>query len=377
MLNCNPETVSTDYDIADKLYFEAITVETVLEIVRIEQPLGIIVQFGGQTPLKITKTLQQEGVCILGTTPASIECAEDRKQFNQLIQKLQLQHAPSIIVHDVDELLSVAKQFDYPYIIRPSNVLGGSAMAIIKDIEQLRQYLNNKQLLTEFFPILIETYLSEAIEIDVDAIVDHKGEVFIAGIMEHVEFAGTHSGDSSCVLPPHSLTMHIQMELSRQISLMAKELNVIGLINAQFAIKNGVIYVLEVNPRASRTIPFIAKARKIPLCKIAVSCIMGNKLLTSYFNANCHKDIVAVKYPVFSQLGLTSAGISDLGPEMKSTGEVMGIATSFVDAYSKCLIAAGTKINNFVSLNMHSSDKLAIAKCMNNTHNSIYKLQEL
>jgi carbamoyl-phosphate synthase large subunit len=342
MINCNPETVSTDYDTSDRLYFEPLTLEDVLEICAIENPTGLIVQYGGQTPLKLARGLAQADVPILGTSPESIHQAEDRKHFQDLIHQLDLLQPPNRTATTDDEALAGALEIGYPLVVRPSYVLGGRAMEIVHGREELERYLREAFRVSNESPILLDRFLSDAIEVDVDAICDGS-EVVIGGIMEHIEEAGVHSGDSACVLPPFSLSEATQEELTRQTREMALALNVVGLMNVQFAVKNGDIYVLEVNPRASRTVPFVSKATTRPLAKIGARAMVGQSLPEQGVSGIVRPPYFSVKEAVFPFIKFP--GVDPvLGPEMKSTGEVMGIGMTFGEAYRKAQRAAGTLI---------------------------------
>jgi len=342
MINCNPETVSTDYDTSDRLYFEPLTLEDVLEICAIENPTGLIVQYGGQTPLKLARGLAQADVPILGTSPESIHQAEDRKHFQDLIHQLDLLQPPNRTATTDDEALAGALEIGYPLVVRPSYVLGGRAMEIVHGREELERYLREAFRVSNESPILLDRFLSDAIEVDVDAICDGS-EVVIGGIMEHIEEAGVHSGDSACVLPPFSLSEATQEELTRQTREMALALNVVGLMNVQFAVKNGDIYVLEVNPRASRTVPFVSKATTRPLAKIGARVMVGQSLPEQGVSGIVRPPYFSVKEAVFPFIKFP--GVDPvLGPEMKSTGEVMGIGMTFGEAYRKAQRAAGTLI---------------------------------
>lgn len=339
MVNCNPETVSTDYDISDRLYFEPLTLEDLLEIVRQEKPKGVVVQYGGQTPLKLARALEAAGVPIIGTSPDAIDRAEDRERSQQLVQKLQLQQPPNGIVRSVEEGLRLAKVFAYPLMVRPSYVLGGRAMRVVYHEQDLVRYMKNVENVSADNPLLLDHFLDNAIEVDVDAICDGKN-VFICGIMEHIEQAGVHSGDSSCTFPPHSLTKEVQNNLREQVKKIALELGVIGLVNVQFALQNGNIFVLEVNPRASRTVPFLAKATGLPLANIAAKCMVGRSLVEQQITQEKIPPFFTVKRPVFPFDKFP--GVDPiLGPEMRSTGEVMGIAESFGQAYANGQLATG------------------------------------
>jgi carbamoyl-phosphate synthase large subunit len=342
MVNCNPETVSTDYDISDRLYFEPLTFEDVMAIVERERPMGVIVQFGGQTPLKLAMPLARAGVPILGTLPDAIDRAEDRALFNALVEELGLRQPRGILAHNAAEAINGATAIGYPVLIRPSYVLGGRAMEIIADETGLRRYLEQALQASEERPLLVDRYLDGAIEVDVDAIADGE-RVVIGGIMEHVEHAGIHSGDSACVLPPRSLTPAIQDELMRQTRLLARALGVVGLINVQYAIFEDAVHILEVNPRASRTIPFVSKTIGVPLAKLAARVMAGRKLAELGFERERVPAHVAVKESVFPFARF--AGVDTLlGPEMKSTGEVMGLDTSFAAAFAKAQLAASTDL---------------------------------
>lgn len=338
MVNCNPETVSTDYNVSDRLYFEPVTLEDVLEIARIEKPRGVIVQYGGQTPLKLAKALEKAGVPILGTSPEAIDRAEDRERFRQLVQDLKLHQPPNQTVTTLAQGIVAANQITYPLMVRPSYVLGGRAMEVVYNENELREYLTQAVLVSEDSPVLLDKFLDNAIEIDVDAICDGK-QVFIGGIMEHIEQAGVHSGDSSCALPPHHLSAAMQADIVAQMTQLALALNVVGLINAQFAIQNEKIYILEVNPRASRTTPFVSKTIGVPLAKVAARTMLGFSLASQGLLKMRIPPYYAVKAPVFPFdrfLGTDPI----LGPEMKSTGEVMGVGKTFAHAYAKAQLAA-------------------------------------
>ncbi len=342
MVNCNPETVSTDYDISDRLYFEPLTFEDVMAIAERERPYGVIVQFGGQTPLKLAVPLAQAGVPILGTSPEAIDRAEDRARFNQLVNKLGLRQPEGILARSAPEALIGAATIGYPVLIRPSYVLGGRAMEIIADEAGLRRYLDQALQASEERPLLVDRYLDGAIEVDVDAIADGE-RVIIGGIMEHVEHAGIHSGDSACVLPPRTLSQSVRDELTRQTRILAEELGVIGLINVQYAIFEGEVYILEVNPRASRTIPFVSKAIGMPLAKLAARVMAGRKLTELGFDRERVPNHIAVKESVFPFARFPGVDTL-LGPEMKSTGEVMGIDFSFAAAFAKAESSASTNL---------------------------------
>ncbi len=360
MVNCNPETVSTDYDISDRLYFEPLTFEDVFAIVEREQPAGVIVQFGGQTPLKLAVPLACAGVPILGTPPDAIDRAEDRERFNQLVEKLGLRQPRGILARSAVEAISGAAQIGYPVLIRPSYVLGGRAMEIIADETGLKRYLEQALQASDQRPLLVDRYLDGAIEVDVDAISDGE-QVVIGGVMEHIEHAGIHSGDSACVLPPRTLSGAVQQQLIEQTRMLTRELGVIGLINVQFAIYAGEIYILEVNPRASRTIPFVSKAIGVPLAKLAARVMAGKKLSELGFTTERVPAHVAVKESVFPFVRFPGVD-TILGPEMKSTGEVMGIDVSFAAAFAKAELAASTDLPTagLVFLSVRDADKEAL-----------------
>ena len=351
MINCNPETVSTDHDLPDTLYFESLTFEDVCEVVRMEQPDGVVVQFGGQTPLKLADTLKDAGIPVIGTPPEAINRAEDREQFSQLLHDLNLQQPANGTVRSIEEGLRLARVFAYPLIVRPSFVLGGHAMQVIYNEQQLKDYMATCPHISEDAPLLLDQFLDQAIEVDVDAVCDGE-DVVIGGILEHIEQAGVHSGDSCCVLPPHSLSEDIQNKLKQQMVMLAKALGVVGLVNAQFAVKDDEIYIIEVNPRASRTIPFIAKASNINLAKMAAKAMAGIPLKEQGITEVKH-NYSAVKLPVFPFAKFQGVD-SNLGPEMRSTGEAMGVAPSYGHAFSKALLGGGSNIprsgSAFISL---------------------------
>jgi len=353
MVNCNPETVSTDYDTTDKLYFEPLTLEDVLNICDQEKPEGVIVSFGGQTPLKIAKALEANGVKILGTSTEGIDLAEDRKRFGRLLDELKIPCPPYGTASTLKEALTVAKSVGYPVLVRPSYVLGGRAMEICYDDEALREYIGKAVDVSPEHPVLIDSFLEDAYEFDVDAVSD-ANEVHIGGVMQHIEEAGIHSGDSSCVLPPYSVTpqqLHTLMTYTRRLALALK---VVGLVNVQYAMRNGMVYVLEVNPRASRTVPFVSKATGVPLAKIAARLMVGKKLRDLDIKGYGWAKHVAMKASVFPFPKFPQAR-HFLGPEMRSTGEVMGISGSFGVSFAKASIAAGNELPQtgtvFVSLN--------------------------
>ncbi|OIQ92523.1 carbamoyl-phosphate synthase large chain [mine drainage metagenome] len=363
MVNCNPETVSTDYDTSDRLYFEPLTAETVIELVRKEQSRGkvkgVIVQFGGQTPLKLAAALEKADIPILGTSPDAIDLAEDRERFQQLLQGLNLRQPANGLAMSLEEAKAVADQIGYPVVIRPSYVLGGRAMRIVHDASGLERYMKDAVLVTGKNPVLIDRYLSDATEVDVDCLADGT-DVFVAGIMEHIEEAGIHSGDSACSLPPYSLSPAIIAEIKRQTGLMAKALKVVGLMNVQFAVKDDDLYVLEVNPRASRTVPFVAKATGLPIAKIAAR-IMAGESLASFQLVETPLEHVAVKEAVFPFARFPGVDIL-LGPEMKSTGEVMGIDRDFPRAFAKSQLGSGCRLplEGTALLSVRDGDKAGI-----------------
>ena len=360
MVNCNPETVSTDYDTSDRLYFEPLTLEDVLHIIAREKPMGVIVQFGGQTPLKLAVPLEKEGVPILGTTPDSIDRAEDRKRFKELLDKLGLLQAESGTAVSCDEAVEAANRIGYPVMVRPSYVLGGRAMEIVYDEESLRNYMSRAVKASPERPVLVDKYLEDAVEIDVDAISDGK-TVVVAGIMEHIEEAGVHSGDSACSLPPFSLSKDIIREIDKQTKALALELGVVGLMNTQFAVKDGRVFVLEVNPRASRTVPFVSKAIGVPLAKLAARVMAGKSLAELGFTREVTIKHIAVKEAVFPFAKFPGVDTL-LGPEMKSTGEVMGIDTDFGMSFAKSQIAAGNSmpLSGRVFISVKDKDKAAV-----------------
>ncbi len=367
MVNCNPETVSTDYDTSDRLYFEPLTAEDVLEIIHTEQSngtlKGVIVQFGGQTPLKLAQALEDAGVPILGTTPDAIDLAEDRDRFSKLLKKLKLRQPENGIAYSGAEAKKIAKKIGFPVVIRPSYVLGGRAMEIVKDDAQLERYITEAVVVSGDSPVLIDSYLSNAIEVDVDAICDGK-DVFIAGVMEHIEEAGIHSGDSACSLPPYSLKSSVIAELERQAKVMALALNVVGLMNVQFAIKDDDVYVLEVNPRASRTVPFVAKVIGLPVAKIAAR-VMAGESLASFKLRPKKLTHVAVKEAVFPFNRFPGVDVL-LGPEMRSTGEVMGLDKTYDMAFAKSQLGAGMRMPQAgtVFISVKDADKAKILPAM-------------
>ncbi|OBX50617.1 carbamoyl-phosphate synthase large subunit [Moraxella nonliquefaciens] len=366
MVNCNPETVSTDYDTSDRLYFEPITLEDVLEIVRTENPKGVIVQYGGQTPLKLARSLEQAGVPIIGTSPDAIDRAEDRERFLHMIQKLDLTQPNNSIVKSFEEGISEATKVGYPLVVRPSYVLGGRAMEIVYNEDELKRYLRDAVQASHEAPVLLDHFLDDAIEVDVDCVSDGK-EVVIGGIMQHIEQAGVHSGDSACSIPPYSLSDDIQDDMRRQTVAMAKELGVVGLMNVQFAIKGETVYVLEVNPRASRTVPFVSKCIGVSLAKVAARCMAGQTLAEQNFTQEIVPSHYSVKEAVFPFAKFP--GVDPiLGPEMKSTGEVMGVGQTFGEAYYKAILGSGDRLTGLpqedetktVFISVRDSDKAGV-----------------
>jgi carbamoyl-phosphate synthase large subunit len=342
MVNCNPETVSTDYDISDRLYFEPLTLEDVLEIVDKEKPFGVIVQYGGQTPLKLARDLAAAGVPIIGTSADSIDAAEDRERFQKLLDRVKLRQPPNRTARSAADAVRLAEEIGYPVVVRPSYVLGGRAMEIVHQRADLERYMESAVRVSNDSPVLIDRYLSDATEVDVDCVADGT-EVFVGGVMEHVEEAGVHSGDSACCLPPHSLSAAVEAELRRQTELLARALDVVGLMNVQFAIQRDVVYVLEVNPRASRTVPYVSKATGLQLAKIAARCMVGIGLARQGVSGPVRPPYFSVKEAVFPFAKFPGVD-TILGPEMKSTGEVMGVGASFGEAFVKSQLAAGVKL---------------------------------
>ncbi|MGA0023169.1 MAG: carbamoyl-phosphate synthase large subunit [Burkholderiales bacterium] len=361
MVNCNPETVSTDYDTSDRLYFEPLTLEDVLEIVAIEKPVGVIVQFGGQTPLKLARDLEANGVPIIGTTPDSIDVAEDRERFQKLLVKLKLKQPPNRTARSAQKALAAAAEIGYPLVVRPSYVLGGRAMEIVHEQSELERYMREAIKVSNDSPVLLDRFLNDATEVDVDAVSDGN-EVIIGGVMEHIEQAGVHSGDSACSLPPFSLSPVLQEKLRRQTVAMAKALKVNGLMNVQFAIQHGpegdVVYVLEVNPRASRTVPFVSKATGLPLAKIAARCMAGRTLASQGVTREIVPPYYSVKEAVFPFIKFPGAD-TILGPEMKSTGEVMGVGETFAEAFVKSQLGSGERLpqSGRVFISLRDDDK--------------------
>ena len=362
MVNCNPETVSTDYDTSDRLYFEPLTLEDVLEIVAVEKPLGVIVQYGGQTPLKLAQDLDANGVPIIGTNPDMIDCAEDRERFQKMLIELKLRQPPNRTARNPEAALVLAQEIGYPLVVRPSYVLGGRAMEIVHEQRDLERYMREAVKVSNDSPVLLDRFLNDAIEVDVDAICDGE-DVLIGGIMEHIEQAGVHSGDSACSLPPFSLSKALQDELRRQTVAMAKALQVVGLMNVQFAIQNDVVFVLEVNPRASRTVPYVSKATGLALAKISARCMVGQTLKSQGIRGEVIPPYYSVKEAVFPFIKFPGVD-TILGPEMKSTGEVMGVGMTFAEAFVKSQLAAGVKLPStgkaFISV--RNSDKTKVVE---------------
>jgi carbamoyl-phosphate synthase large subunit len=357
MVNCNPETVSTDYDTSDRLYFEPVTLEDVLAIVEVEQPTGVIVQFGGQTPLKLADDLAKLGVPIIGTSPDAIDLAEDRERFQQLVEKLGLRQPSNRVASNAEEGVERAKEIGYPLIVRPSYVLGGRAMELVYNEDELRQYMQNAVDVSNDSPVLLDRFLDQAVEVDVDAICDGE-QVVIGAIMQHIEQAGVHSGDSACSLPPYNLPMDIQNEIRDQVKRLALELNVIGLMNVQMAVQGEDVFVLEVNPRASRTVPFVSKCIGHSLAKLAARCMAGKKLADLGYTEEVVPEFVHVKESVFpfnKFIGVDPI----LGPEMKSTGEVMGVGETFGEAFAKASLGANERLptGGRAFLSVKESDK--------------------
>ena len=357
MVNCNPETVSTDYDTSDRLYFEPLTLEDVLEIVRVERPDGVVVQYGGQTPLKLARALEAQGVPIVGTSPDSIDLAEDRERFRRLIEDCNLRQPPNRTARTPADAVEHAAAIGYPLVVRPSYVLGGRAMKIVHDEDDLSRYVHRAVQVSHESPVLLDRFLADAVEVDIDCASDGE-EVFVAGIMEHIEQAGIHSGDSACSLPPAGLADDVQARLGEQTRLLAGALGVVGLMNVQYAIKDGAIYVLEVNPRASRTVPFVSKAVGVPLAKIAALCMVGRKLRELGLDRERRIGHYAVKEAVFPFVKFP--GVDPLlGPEMQSTGEVMGVGRTFGEAFAKALLATGDELpaHGTVFVSVRNGDK--------------------
>jgi carbamoyl-phosphate synthase large subunit len=382
MVNCNPETVSTDYDTSDRLYFEPVTLEDVLEIVAVEKPVGVIVQYGGQTPLKLALALEAHGVPIVGTSPESIDIAEDRERFQQLLTTLGLRQPPNRTARTEAAALALAGEIGYPLVVRPSYVLGGRAMEIVHEQRDLERYMREAVKVSEDSPVLLDRFLNDAIEVDVDCLSDGK-RVFIGGVMEHIEQAGVHSGDSACSLPPHSLSPALVAELKRQTEVMARALQVCGLMNVQFAIQRdgadaageGTVYVLEVNPRASRTVPYVSKATGLQLAKIAARCMLGRTLADQGVTREIIPPYFSVKEAVFPFVKFPGVD-TILGPEMKSTGEVMGVGYSFGEAFVKSQLAAGVRIpdSGTAFISVRQSDKSRAVEVASALHRAGFKL---
>jgi carbamoyl-phosphate synthase large subunit len=375
MVNCNPETVSTDFDTSDRLYFEPLTLEDVLEIVAIEKPVGVIVQYGGQTPLKLARDLEKAGVPIIGTSPDAIDCAEDRERFQQMLQGLGLKQPPNRTARTPDEALRLAQEIGYPLVVRPSYVLGGRAMEIVQEQAQLERYMREAVKVSNESPVLLDRFLNDALEVDVDALCDGE-EVIIGGIMEHVEQAGVHSGDSACSLPPYSLSAKLQDELRVQTVQMAKALGVVGLMNVQFAIQGETVYVLEVNPRASRTVPFVSKACGLQLAKVAARCMAGVKLKDQGVTKEIIPPYFSVKEAVFPFIKFPGVD-TILGPEMKSTGEVMGVGKTFAEAFVKAQLGSGDKLPSggkaFISVRREDRERvIEIAQALSDLGFNLY-----
>ena len=367
MVNCNPETVSTDFDTSDRLYFEPLTLEDVLAVIDVEKPVGVIVQYGGQTPLKLARDLLAAGAPIIGTSPDSIDLAEDRERFQQLIEKLGLAQPPNRTARTPEDALRLAEEIGYPLVVRPSYVLGGRAMEIVREASELTRYMNEAVSVSNDSPVLLDRFLNDAVEVDVDAICDGK-DVVIGGIMEHIEEAGVHSGDSACSLPPFSLSSERCEELSEQVALMARGLGVVGLMNTQFAIQGDTVYVLEVNPRASRTVPFVSKATGVSLAKVAARCMAGQSLASQNMLKLPVPSHFSVKESVFPFAKFPGVDTL-LGPEMKSTGEVMGSGKSFGEAFYKASLAASSELpqSGLAFISVREQDKggvIAVARSL-------------
>jgi len=357
MVNCNPETVSTDYDVSNRLYFEPITTEKILDIIDIEKPDGVVIQFGGQTPLKLADVLSEKGVNILGTDVDAIDRSEDRERFQELVDKLNLKQPSNSTAKNADEAMEKAEKIGFPIVVRPSYVLGGRAMQLVNNLEELERYLNEAVEVSNSKPILLDSYLTDAIEVDVDVVSDGN-EIQIGGILQHIEQAGIHSGDSACSLPPYSLSNVIQSVMTEQAINIANELNIVGLMNIQFAVKNNEVYIIEVNPRASRTVPFISKAIGNSLAKVASKAMIGKSLSEQNFSSKLPNGLFFVKEAVmpFDKFPHVDP---ILGPEMKSTGEVMGIGPNFGEAYAKAQKGANKILRKSgkVFISVKKSDK--------------------
>ena len=366
MVNCNPETVSTDFDTSDRLYFEPLTLEDVLEIVKVEQPYGLIVHYGGQTPLKLANALVENGVNIIGTSADSIDAAEDRERFQQILKDLGLRQPENRTARTNEEAITLAAEIGYPLVVRPSYVLGGRAMQVVNNADELGQYMREAVSVSNDSPVLLDFFLNHAIEVDVDCISDGE-QVVIGGIMQHIEQAGVHSGDSGCSIPPYSLPQNIQDEIRRQTKEMAQALKVVGLMNVQFAVQDDVVYVLEVNPRASRTVPFVSKATGVPLAKIAARAMAGISLNEQQYTKEVIPPYYSVKEAVFPFIKFPGVD-TILGPEMRSTGEVMGVGEDFSEAYLKAQLGAGERIPSVgkVFLSVREQDKAYVEKTARN-----------
>ena len=374
MINCNPETVSTDYDMSDRLYFEPLTLEDVMEVLHKENPGGVIVQYGGQTPLNLANQLKACGAPIIGTSPEAIDHAEDREHFKQLVDKVGVKQPPNKTATNLTEAIESAEQIGFPLVVRPSYVLGGRAMEIVFSTEELQRYMGQNNTVSVDAPLLLDRFLDNATEVDIDAISDGK-DVFIGGIMEHIEQAGVHSGDSSCALPPYSLSPKIQAELESQMKSLVLELGVIGLCNAQFAIQGDDIYIIEVNPRASRTVPFVSKATGVPLARIAARCMVGKSLAEQGCDKSVRSKYYAVKESVFPFLKFQ--GVDPLlGPEMKSTGEVMGSGYNFAEAFAKSSLAAGMQlpVSGCAFFSVRDADKPRVVEIARTIHEAGFSL---
>jgi carbamoyl-phosphate synthase large subunit len=374
MVNCNPETVSTDYNISDRLYFEPVTLEDVLEIVAVEKPAGVIVQFGGQTPLNLATRLEQAGVPVIGTSPDAIDLAEDRERFQKLIQKLNLRQPPNCIVRSVEQCISEAEKISYPLVVRPSYVLGGRAMEIVYNEEELNRYMRTAVKVGNDSPVLLDYFLNAAIEIDIDLVSDGQ-QVVVGAIMQHIEQAGVHSGDSACSLPPYNLPVAVQDQIREQVSSMAMELGVIGLMNTQMAYQDGHLYVIEVNPRASRTVPFVSKCIGVSLAKVAARCMVGKSLVEQGYTKEIIPKTFAVKEAVFPFNKFP--GVDPiLGPEMKSTGEVMGVGETFAEAFAKAQMGAGEEISSHgtVFISVRDADKPKVTNIARSFHELGFKM---
>jgi carbamoyl-phosphate synthase large subunit len=379
MVNCNPETVSTDYDTSDRLYFEPLTLEDVLEIVDKEKPVGVIVQYGGQTPLKLAKPLEAAGVPIIGTSPESIDIAEDRERFQKLLVKLALRQPPNRTARTEADALALAQEIGYPLVVRPSYVLGGRAMEIVHEQRDLERYMREAVKVSNDSPVLLDRFLNDAIEVDVDCICDGE-QVLIGGVMEHIEQAGVHSGDSACSLPPYSLSPELIAELKRQTAVMARALKVVGLMNVQFAIQQdasgaSTVYVLEVNPRASRTVPYVSKATGVQLAKVAALAMVGQTLAEQGVTKEVVPRYYSVKEAVFPFVKFPGVD-TILGPEMKSTGEVMGVGITFGEAFVKSQLGAGVKLptGGAAFISVKSTDKPRAVECARGLHELGFKI---